>query len=45
MYSGINSVSSFLLIVYWYSKGDSQFGAIQSFMITVFGGLALWVSS
>ncbi|MDW4440221.1 DUF4040 family protein [Staphylococcus saprophyticus] len=37
----LTSVSSFLLIVYWYSKGDSQFGAIQSFMITVFGGLAL----
>ncbi|PHK50469.1 DUF4040 family protein [Staphylococcus edaphicus] len=37
----LTSISSFLLIVYWYSKGDSQFGAIQSFMITVFGGLAL----
>lgn len=37
----LTSVSSFLLIAYWYNKGDSQFGAIQSFMITVFGGLAL----
>ncbi|SCS24138.1 DUF4040 family protein [Staphylococcus caeli] len=37
----LTSISSFLLIVYWYSKGESQFGAIQSFMITVFGGLAL----
>lgn len=39
----LTSVSSFLLIAYWYSKGESQFGAIQSFMITVFGGLALLV--
>ncbi|WP_436862582.1 DUF4040 family protein [Staphylococcus caeli] len=39
----LTSISSFLLIVYWYSKGESQFGAIQSFMITVFGGLALLV--
>ncbi|OEL03494.1 cation:proton antiporter [Staphylococcus succinus] len=37
----LTSVSSFLLIAYWYNKGESQFGAIQSFMITVFGGLAL----
>lgn len=37
----LTSVSSFLLISYWYSNGDSQLGAIQSFMITVFGGLAL----
>ncbi len=33
----------FYLISYWYNNGDSQFGAIQSFMITVFGGLALLV--
>ncbi|MGW7831661.1 DUF4040 family protein [Staphylococcus xylosus] len=39
----LTSVSSFLLIAYWYSKSESQFGAIQSFMITVFGGLALLV--
>ena len=39
----LTSVSSFLLISYWYDNGDSQFGAIQSFMITVFGGLALLV--
>ncbi len=39
----LTSVSSFLLISYWYNNGDSQFGAIQSFMITVFGGLALLV--
>lgn len=39
----LTSVSSFLLISYWYNNGDSQFGAMQSFMITVFGGLALLV--
>ncbi|AXZ24208.1 Na+/H+ antiporter Mnh2 subunit A [Staphylococcus warneri] len=37
----LTSVSSFLLISYWYDNGNSQLGAIQSFMITVFGGLAL----
>ena len=37
----LTSVSSFLLISYWYNNGDSQLGAIQSFIITVFGGLAL----
>lgn len=37
----LTSVSSFLLISYWYSNANSQLGAIQSFMITVFGGLAL----
>ncbi len=31
------------MISYWYNNGDSQFGAMQSFMITVFGGLALLV--
>ena len=37
----LTSVSSFLLISYWYDNGNSQLGAIQSFMITVLGGLAL----
>ena len=37
----LTSVSSFLLISYWYSNADSQLGAIQSFIITVLGGLAL----
>ncbi|MDU1641014.1 MAG: hydrogen gas-evolving membrane-bound hydrogenase subunit E, partial [Staphylococcus epidermidis] len=37
----LTSISSFLLISYWYNNGESQLGAIQSFMITVFGGLAL----
>src|SRR5699024_4931031 len=39
----LTSVSSFLLISYWYDKEDSQYGAIQSFVITVLGGLALLV--
>ena len=37
----LTSISSFLLISYWYDRQPSQFGAITSFMITVFGGLAL----
>ncbi|WP_436881933.1 DUF4040 family protein [Staphylococcus gallinarum] len=37
----LTSVSSFLLIAYWYGNRDSQFGALQSFMITVLGGLAM----
>src|SRR5699024_6064011 len=37
----LTSVSSSLLIVYWYDKGASQFDAIQSCIITVLGGLAL----
>lgn len=37
----LTSVSSFLLISYWYSNDESQLGAIQSFIITVLGGLAL----
>ncbi|MCJ1657017.1 DUF4040 family protein [Staphylococcus sp. NRL 16/872] len=37
----LTSVSSFLLISYWYSNPNSQLGAIQSFIITVLGGLAL----
>ena len=38
---GINKHLIFLLISYWYSNANSQLGAIQSFIITVFGGLAL----
>jgi multicomponent Na+:H+ antiporter subunit A len=40
----LTSVSSFLLISYWYDNKDSQFGAIQSFVITVLGGLALLIA-
>ncbi|MBT2813149.1 DUF4040 family protein [Staphylococcus coagulans] len=40
----LTSVSSFLLISYWYDKSESQNGAITSFMITVLGGLAMLVA-
>lgn len=39
----LTSVSSFLLISYWFDKSESQRGAVTSFMITVFGGLAMLV--
>lgn len=39
----LTSVSSFLLISYWYDKTDSQRGAMTSFVVTVFGGLAMLV--
>ena len=39
----LTSISSFLLIAYWYDKTESQFGAMQSFMITVFGGMAMLI--
>ncbi|RAS78182.1 Na+/H+ antiporter subunit A [Priestia endophytica] len=37
----ITSLSSFLLIGYWYKREKSQYGAQKSMLITVFGGLAL----
>lgn len=39
----LTSVSSFLLISYWYDKKESQKGAITSLVVTVFGGLAMLV--
>ncbi|QLK85417.1 DUF4040 family protein [Staphylococcus sp. 17KM0847] len=39
----LTSVSSFLLISYWYDRSESQQGAMTSFMVTVFGGLAMLV--
>ncbi|MCS4486503.1 DUF4040 family protein [Staphylococcus americanisciuri] len=39
----LTSVSSFLLISYWYDRSESQKGAMTSFMVTVFGGLAMFV--
>lgn len=35
----LTSISSFLLIGYWYTRNPSRFGALKSMMITVFGGL------
>ncbi|YCA43296.1 Na+/H+ antiporter subunit A [Bacillus sp. JZ8] len=37
----ITSLSSFLLIGYWYKREKSRYGAQKSMLITVFGGLAL----
>ena len=35
----LTSISSFLLIAYWFHKDKSRFGALKSMMITVMGGL------
>lgn len=37
----LTSISSFLLIAYWYNRDASRFGALKSMMITVFGGLLM----
>lgn len=37
----LTSISSFLLIGYWYTRDGSRFGALKSMMITVFGGLMM----
>ena len=37
----LTSVSSFLLIAYWYEREKSRYGAQKSMLITIFGGLAM----
>lgn len=37
----LTSISSFLLIGYWYHREKSRYGAQKSMFITVFGGLAM----
>ncbi|WP_062105410.1 Na+/H+ antiporter subunit A [Bacillus niameyensis] len=37
----LTSVSSFLLIAYWYERKGSRDGALKAMLITVFGGLAM----
>ncbi|MRX73580.1 Na+/H+ antiporter subunit A [Bacillus lacus] len=37
----LTSLSSFLLIGYWYHREKSRYGAQKSMLITVFGGLAM----
>lgn len=37
----LTSISSFLLIGYWYTRDGSRFGALKSMLITVFGGLMM----
>ncbi|MGM8364910.1 Na+/H+ antiporter subunit A [Virgibacillus sp. W0181] len=37
----LTSISSFLLIAYWYHRKGSRYGARKSLLITVFGGFAM----
>ncbi|MBO1911914.1 monovalent cation/H+ antiporter subunit A, partial [Microvirga sp. 3-52] len=37
----LTSISSFLLIGYWYTRDRSRFGALKSMLITIFGGLMM----
>ncbi|MBD8028566.1 Na+/H+ antiporter subunit A [Ureibacillus sp. Re31] len=37
----LTSISSFLLIGYWYNRDKSRFGALKSMMITVAGGMLM----
>jgi multicomponent Na+:H+ antiporter subunit A len=37
----LTSLSSFMLIAYWYNRERSLYGAQKSMLITVFGGLAM----
>ncbi|PWA12750.1 Na+/H+ antiporter subunit A [Pueribacillus theae] len=37
----LTSISSFLLIGYWFTRDRSRFGALKSMLITVFGGLLM----
>ncbi|RLQ96501.1 Na+/H+ antiporter subunit A [Falsibacillus albus] len=41
MFWEFTSISSFLLIGYWYQRDGSRYGAQKSMLITVFGGLAM----
>ncbi|WP_128656943.1 Na+/H+ antiporter subunit A [Paenibacillus sp. 598K] len=37
----LTSLSSFLLIAFWYNRDHSRYGALKSMLITVFGGFAM----
>ncbi len=37
----ITSISSFLLIAYWFERDKSRSGALKALLITVFGGLSM----
>ncbi|WP_421381062.1 Na+/H+ antiporter subunit A [Bacillus salacetis] len=41
MFWEFTSISSFLLIGYWYHRDRSRYGAQKSMLITVFGGLSM----
>lgn len=40
----LTSISSFLLIAFWYHRKQSRYGAQKSLLITVAGGIGLFVS-
>ncbi|MBM7648508.1 multicomponent Na+:H+ antiporter subunit A [Bacillus ectoiniformans] len=42
MFWELTSISSFLLIAYWYDRERSRYGALKSMIITVFGGLSMF---
>ncbi len=39
----LTSISSFLLIAFWYHRKGSRYGAKKALLITVFGGLAMLI--
>lgn len=41
LFRELTSVSSFLLIAYWYQRKQSRFGAQKAMLITVFGGFSM----
>lgn len=41
MFWELTSISSFLLIAYWYQRKRSRFGATKALLITVFGGFSM----
>lgn len=41
MFWEFTSISSFLLIAYWFNRERSRYGALKSMLITVFGGLMM----
>ncbi|HEX7004274.1 MAG TPA: hydrogen gas-evolving membrane-bound hydrogenase subunit E [Trueperaceae bacterium] len=45
MFWELTSISSFLLIGFWDSRGASQDGAVKALLVTVLGGLALLVAA
>ncbi|MGY4690388.1 Na+/H+ antiporter subunit A [Salibacterium sp. K-3] len=43
MFWEITSISSFLLIAYWYEREKSLYGALKSMLVTVLGGFSMLV--
>lgn len=41
VYWELTSISSFLLIAYWYQRKNSRYGALKSMLITISGGLSM----